>query len=96
MESPVAAHTHGVGPETFRWFRSNIESSVPGGRFGGQMLSHNAPDPRSAGRPSREISRGFPQAHGAHKLQLVIASQIGIADFWRTLIGGRRCRDQVW
>ncbi len=59
-------------------FRSNIDL-VPGGRFGGQMVVTMRPIPEAQVDQAREISRGFPQAHGA-PIAVGDPAQIGIAD----------------
>lgn len=59
-------------------FRSNIDL-VPAGRFHGQMVVTMRPIPEHQVTQAREISRRFPQAHGA-PIAVGDPAQIGIAD----------------
>lgn len=62
-------------------FRSNIDL-VPAGRFGGQMVVTMRPIPAHQVAQAHEISRRFPQAHGAPIAQ-GDPDQIGIPDLSR-------------
>lgn len=62
-------------------FRSNIDL-VPAGRFGGQMVVTMRPIPENQVEQAREISRRFPQAHGA-PIAVGDPAQIGISDLSR-------------
>jgi len=59
-------------------FKSNI-NLVPAGRFGGQMVVTMRPIPAEKVDAAREISRRYPQAHGA-PIAVGDPSQIGITD----------------
>ena len=59
-------------------YRSNIDL-VPAGRFGGQMVVTMRPIPENQVEQAREISRRYPQAHGA-PIAAGDPEQIGIAD----------------
>jgi len=59
-------------------FRSNI-NLVPAGRFGGQMVVTMRPIPEGQVDQAREISRRYPQAHGA-PIAIGDPTQIGIPD----------------
>ncbi|AEI92926.1 putative hydro-lyase [Roseobacter litoralis] len=62
-------------------FRSNIDL-VPAGRFGGHMVVTMRPIPQAQVDQAREISRRFPQAHGA-PIAVGDPAQIGIPDLAR-------------
>lgn len=62
-------------------FRSNIDL-VPAGRFGGQMVVTMRPIPQAQVEQAREISRRYPQAHGA-PIAVGDPAQIGIPDLAR-------------
>ena len=59
-------------------FRSNIDL-VPAGPFGGQMVVTMRPIPEHQVDQAREISRRYPQAHGA-PIAVGDPAQIGISD----------------
>lgn len=59
-------------------FKSNI-NLMPAGPFGGQMVVTMRPIPADKVKAAREISRRYPQAHGA-PIAEGDPSQIGIAD----------------
>ncbi|WP_425040925.1 putative hydro-lyase [Primorskyibacter sp. S187A] len=59
-------------------YRSTIDL-VPAGRFGGQMVVTMRPIPEGQVEAAREISRRFPQAHGA-PIAVGDPAAIGIAD----------------
>jgi len=59
-------------------FRSNIDL-VPAGRFAGQMVVTMRPIPAAQVDQAREISRRYPQAHGA-PIAIGDPAQIGIPD----------------
>ncbi|SEW47287.1 Uncharacterized protein YcsI, UPF0317 family [Cognatiyoonia koreensis] len=62
-------------------FRTNIDL-VPAGRFGGQMVVTMRPIPEAQVEQAREISRRFPQAHGA-PIAAGDPADIGITDLAR-------------
>lgn len=62
-------------------FRSNIDL-VPAGRFSGKMVVTMRPIPEAQVEQAREISRRFPQAHGA-PIAAGDPANIGIADLSR-------------
>ncbi|MGB3178396.1 MAG: putative hydro-lyase [Albidovulum sp.] len=59
-------------------FRSNIKL-VPAGRFGGKMVVTMRPIPEAQVAQAREISRRYPQAHGA-PIAVGDPAQLGIHD----------------
>jgi uncharacterized protein YcsI (UPF0317 family) len=59
-------------------FRSNIDL-VPAGWFGGKMVVTMRPIPEAQVEQAREISRRYPQAHGA-PIAVGDPAEIGIAD----------------
>ena len=59
-------------------YRTNIDL-VPAGRFGGKMVVTMRPVPAAQVEQAHEISRRFPQAHGA-PIATGDAGQIGISD----------------
>lgn len=59
-------------------FRTNIDL-VPAGRFSGQMVVTMRPIPEAQVEQAREISRRYPQAHGA-PIAFGDPAQIGIPD----------------
>lgn len=59
-------------------FKSNIDL-VPAGRFAGQMVVTMRPIPAAQVDSAREISRRYPQAHGA-PIAIGDPAQIGISD----------------
>jgi len=59
-------------------FRSNIDL-VPAGRFGGKMVVTMRPIPEAQVDQAREISRRYPQAHGA-PIAVGDPAKIGIPD----------------
>ncbi len=59
-------------------FRTNIDL-VPAGRFGGQMVVTMRPIPEKQVSEAREISRRFPQAHGA-PIAIGDPAKIGISN----------------
>lgn len=62
-------------------YRTNIDL-VPAGRFGGQMVVTMRPIPQGQVEQAREISRRYPQAHGA-PIAVGDPALIGIADLAR-------------
>ena len=62
-------------------YRTNIDL-VPAGKFGGQMVVTMRPIPQGQVEQAREISRRFPQAHGA-PIAVGDPDLIGIADLAR-------------
>ena len=62
-------------------FRSNIDL-VPAGKFGGQMVVTMRPIPEAQVDQAREISRRYPQAHGA-PIAVGDPARIGIRDLAR-------------
>lgn len=62
-------------------FRSDIDL-VPAGRFGGQMVVTMRPIPENQVSQAQEISRRYPQAHGA-PIAIGDPAEIGIADLSR-------------
>lgn len=59
-------------------FRSNIDL-VPAGRFGGQMVVTMRPIPENQVTQAQDISRRYPQAHGA-PIAIGDPAEIGITD----------------
>jgi uncharacterized protein YcsI (UPF0317 family) len=62
-------------------YRTNIDL-VPAGRFGGKMVVTMRPIPQAQVAQAQEISRRFPQAHGA-PIATGDPAQIGISDLSR-------------